>query len=188
MCHGSGVEVCNRQPHINLRSSLPSAADQGRLQPARPARLRVMARICGMPMRGEFSLGPFYLRVARNVSRAFRREMVSSRPRSTIISKRPGLTVRPVNATRTAWIRLPGLMPRSAAAARTVISTCGSSNGLVAASAAVSAPRWPAVSAEAKCFSRAASSYVTDEARSGLACSTKSVSRLARGRNNSSSR
>src|SRR5688572_22127146 len=46
-------------------------------------------------------------RAARNARRAFRRASVSSRPRSVITSKSPGLAVRPVRATRIAWMSAP---------------------------------------------------------------------------------
>ena len=101
-------------------------------------------------------------RVARNAMSRAAVPSVRSRPSSTSTSNRPGLVVRPVTATRVAWISAPALIPRSAAVPRTAASTCGLVERLERAQAPRPAPStWPASPGTDKCFSTASGSYST---------------------------
>ena len=152
-----------------------------------------MARIRAAPEAAQFVVefggnlhcGRRGMRGARSAA-----AIVSSRPSSTIISNRPGLAVRPVSATRDRMDERAGLnTPLRCRSSHRAFHMWFVERDLPRASASASAAIWLAHLGCRKNASRAHQLRTRPlRHRSGRACSTKSVSRLTRGRSSSSSR
>ena len=118
MCHESSVSLSNKSTY---GKRLPSGAAAVAVR-----RENCFAWRTNPPPLSSLTVGsprdaqPRGAEISRRASTI--RARVRSRPRSASTSNRPGLAVRPVTATRTAWIKVAAFTPVASATVRTAAS------------------------------------------------------------------